>query len=196
MPAYVGKIKMLNNLSRMNVVCSKLNLPVLSFRRLKAAYEGEGKTTVRVINKEHDLGLMIDSYATYGFRLNNGLTVLGPMAIFPRTVLSWQVRESDEITEESLVLFKLLQPKIDLLVIGLESNDRSKFNSVFRAARAHKLNIEILPTEHACSTFNFLNAECRSVAAALIPPLKLDMNENDMLQSKMHYQDIFNKPLK
>lgn len=35
-----------------------------SFLRHKAAYEGEGKTTVRVINQEHDLGLMIDSYAT------------------------------------------------------------------------------------------------------------------------------------
>lgn len=32
--------------------------------RYKAAYEGEGKTTVRVINQEQDLGLMIDSYAT------------------------------------------------------------------------------------------------------------------------------------
>lgn len=32
--------------------------------RGKAAYEGEGKTTVRVINQDYELGLMIDSYAT------------------------------------------------------------------------------------------------------------------------------------
>ncbi|KOB71144.1 NADH dehydrogenase, partial [Operophtera brumata] len=130
---------MLPNIAKQIIaVCPKTRLPLLSFLRHKAAYEGEGKTTVRVINQEHDLGLMIDSYAT---------------------------------------------------VIGLESNDRSKFNSVFKAARANKLNIEILPTEHACSTFNFLNAECRSVAGALIPPLKLEMNENDMLHTKIHYQD-------
>lgn len=128
--------------------------------------------------------------------------------------MSWQVLESDEITEESLRLFKLLEPKVDLVVsihtfydkatlyrninvkestltlahyavssihfvnvycqgkpkmgmfvlfqiVGLESNDRSKFSRVFKAARANNLNVEILPTEHACSTFNFLNAEGR-----------------------------------
>lgn len=32
--------------------------------RSKAAYEGEGKTTVRIINQEEDAGLMIDTYAT------------------------------------------------------------------------------------------------------------------------------------
>lgn len=51
--------------------------------------------------------------------------------------------------------------KVYLQVIGLECNDRSKFNTVFKAAQANKLNIEILPTEHACATFNFLNAEGR-----------------------------------
>lgn len=51
--------------------------------------------------------------------------------------------------------------RITLQVIGLEANDRSKYDSVFKAARANKLNIEILPTEHACSTFNFLNSEAR-----------------------------------
>lgn len=32
--------------------------------RTKAAYEGDGKTKVRIINQELDLGLMIDTYAT------------------------------------------------------------------------------------------------------------------------------------
>lgn len=32
--------------------------------RGKAAYEGEGKTTVKVLNQDYELGLMIDAYAT------------------------------------------------------------------------------------------------------------------------------------
>ncbi|XP_028034926.1 NADH dehydrogenase [ubiquinone] 1 alpha subcomplex assembly factor 3 [Bombyx mandarina] len=181
-----------NTIRHINVL-SKRKLPIMSFTRTKAAYEGEGKTTVRVLNNEYDLGLMIDSFATYGFKLNNGITVLGPMAIFPRTVLSWQVADSDDVTEESLKLFKLLEPRIDLLILGLDTTDRSKIDKAFRAARANELNIEILATEHACSTFNFLNAEGRSVAAALIPPFKVNMNEDDMLEVKMHYSDIFQK---
>ncbi|CAH2056011.1 unnamed protein product, partial [Iphiclides podalirius] len=163
--------------------------------RNKAAYEGDGRTTVRVINQEQELGLMIDSYATYGFRLNNGVTVLGPMAIFPRTVLSWQVRGSFEVTDSSLRFFKILEPKIDLLVVGLETNERSAVDIVFRAARANSLNVEILPTESACSTFNFLNAEGRSLAGALIPPLTVTANEDDMLQSQLHYRNLYRREM-
>jgi NADH dehydrogenase [ubiquinone] 1 alpha subcomplex assembly factor 3 len=38
--------------------------------------------------------------------------VLGPMAIFPRTVLSWNVGSVDDINEDSLSLFCMLEPKI------------------------------------------------------------------------------------
>jgi hypothetical protein len=47
-----------------------------------------------------------------GFRLNNGMYILGPMAIFPRTVLSWNVGSVNEVNEDSLSLFCLLEPKI------------------------------------------------------------------------------------
>lgn len=47
-----------------------------------------------------------------GFRLNNGMYVLGPMAIFPRTVLSWNVGNVHAINEDSLLLFCLIEPKI------------------------------------------------------------------------------------
>ncbi|XP_072948628.1 NADH dehydrogenase [ubiquinone] 1 alpha subcomplex assembly factor 3 [Epargyreus clarus] len=165
---------------------------ILSARhKARAAYDGDGKTTVRVINQETDLGLMIDTYATYGFRLNNGISVLGSMAIFPRAVLSWQVRNSDDITEGALRLFKILEPKIDLLIIGLESNEPKTLNRVFRLAKQAQLNIELLQTERACSTFNFLNAEGRSVAGAFIPPLNIAMNEDDMLATKLHHQNLY-----
>ncbi|XP_075988752.1 NADH dehydrogenase [ubiquinone] 1 alpha subcomplex assembly factor 3 [Anticarsia gemmatalis] len=180
-----------NVLRRANVI--KNATPILSSVRGKAAYEGDGKTTVKVINQDYELGLMIDSYATYGFKLNNGLTVLGPMAIFPKSVLSWQVSGTANITPESLRLFKLLEPKLDLVIIGVDCNERAAIDSTFRAARAAQINVEILPTEHACSTFNFLNAEGRSVCAALLPPLAIrNMTEDDMLATKMHYKDVFN----
>ncbi|XP_026754291.2 NADH dehydrogenase [ubiquinone] 1 alpha subcomplex assembly factor 3 [Galleria mellonella] len=177
------------------IVIAVKNNPFLSHVRNKAAYEGEGKTTVRVLNQDTELGLMIDSYATYGFRLNNGITVLGPMAIFPRTVLSWQVRGSHEITEDSLRLFKLLEPKIDLLILGVETKERESLNTVYRAARAAACNVELLPVEHACSTFNFLNAEGRSVAGALVPPLSIDPSPDDMLRSRLHYQNLYQQQL-
>jgi NADH dehydrogenase [ubiquinone] 1 alpha subcomplex assembly factor 3 len=48
------------------------------------AYEGDGKTSATVLNSEDGAGLMIDSFSQTGFRLNNGMLVVGPMAIFAR----------------------------------------------------------------------------------------------------------------
>ena len=49
-----------------------------------STYEGDGKTSVQILNKELDAGLMINSFSQVGFRLNNGMMILGPMAIFPK----------------------------------------------------------------------------------------------------------------
>lgn len=49
-----------------------------------AAYEGDGKTTVSILNQEAEGGLMINAFSQMGFRLNNGMMVIGPMAIFPK----------------------------------------------------------------------------------------------------------------
>ncbi|RXG71001.1 hypothetical protein Avbf_11885 [Armadillidium vulgare] len=68
-----------------------------------------------------------------GFRLNNNFSVIGSMIIFPRTVLSWRVKEAEEI----------------------------------------------LPTEQACYTYNFLVSEGRFVAAALLPPKSLKISVTD-----------------
>jgi hypothetical protein len=45
--------------------------------------------------------------------------------------------------------------------------------------KQRKINLEILPTERACATFNFLNSEHRCVAAALIPPRFIRLTEDD-----------------
>lgn len=50
----------------------------------KAAYEADGKTKVSILNTEQEYGLMITGFSQYGFRLNNDMVIVGPMAIFPR----------------------------------------------------------------------------------------------------------------
>lgn len=47
-------------------------------------YEGDGKTTAQVLNKDLENGLMINAISKIGFRLNNEMMVIGPMVIFPR----------------------------------------------------------------------------------------------------------------
>lgn len=135
-----------------------------------ASYEGDGKTTVSVLNKERIDMLLVNSYSTAGFRLNNGLFIVGPVALFPRSVLQWRVKSLYDITEESLALFTLLEPKLDVLVIGLGDSGETLDMKVVQHLKKRKIGVEMHPTAIACSTFNFLNVEDRNVAAAMLPP--------------------------
>uniref|UniRef100_A0A1E1WW09 NADH dehydrogenase [ubiquinone] 1 alpha subcomplex assembly factor 3 n=1 Tax=Amblyomma aureolatum TaxID=187763 RepID=A0A1E1WW09_9ACAR len=148
-----------------------------------AAYEGDGKTTVSVLNKDRGDMLLVNSYSTAGFRLNNGLFIVGPVALFPRSVLQWRVRSLLDITEESLSLFTLLEPKLDVLVLGLgDSSDRLDMELI-RYLGSKKISVEMHPTSTACTTFNFLNVEDRNVAAAMIPPARIVAADEFYLQA-------------
>nr|CAI5845589.1 unnamed protein product [Callosobruchus analis] len=136
---------------------------------------------------------MIDGYSEVGFRLNNDMTVLGSMVIFPRICLSWAVHEASQINEESLSLFSVLEPKVDILVLGI--GDKIESNKFFQQlvpfSRKFKIAFEILPTEQACATFNFLNSEGRNVVGAMIPPKLIKATDDDQMQSKLRYQNLY-----
>ena len=97
--------------------------------------------------------------------------------------------------QESFSLLLHLQPKLDIVVIGLD--DEYPFNAPFIQKikdifRKLKIPVEILPTHHACSTFNFLNSENRYAAGALIPP-KLKTPESILLKDS-HKKNISRMP--
>ncbi|XP_049838750.1 NADH dehydrogenase [ubiquinone] 1 alpha subcomplex assembly factor 3 [Schistocerca gregaria] len=185
------------NLSWRFAVLSRRHVTVLGRNYFRTppslhSYDPDGKTTVQILNREFDLGLMINSYSQMGFRLNNGLFIVGPMAIFPKSVLSWNVSGPDEINEDSLCLFFLLEPKIDLLVLGIgdATYDINLRKRVADIVKQHRINLEVLPTERACSTFNFLNAEGRYVAGALIPPVHIRPTDDDVRITKLRRKKL------
>uniref|UniRef100_A0A0K0DCH2 NADH dehydrogenase [ubiquinone] 1 alpha subcomplex assembly factor 3 n=1 Tax=Angiostrongylus cantonensis TaxID=6313 RepID=A0A0K0DCH2_ANGCA len=109
----------------------------------------------------------------YGFRMMDGRFLYGPVALFPKSVLSWRVHTPEDITPRSLSLFAMLEPKIDILIIG--AGDKKNIDKYVRAQivpflREHSIGLEISDTEDAIATFNFLNSEGRYIAAGLYPP--------------------------
>lgn len=147
----------------------------LTTSKILANYEGDGKTTITSLNREHKYLIMVDSFSNHGFRLNNGVFVVGPMAVFPRSILQWNISNIQELTIESLALFHLLEPKIDILVIGTGECKVSPSKDILQFLKSKKIYPEVLPTPEACSAFNFLNAEGRCIAGALLPPLHVDI---------------------
>lgn len=64
------------------------------------------KTTISILNQEQDQGIFVDTYSTVGFRLNSGIRIMGPCAVFPRSVLHWNVGYSVRL----LVIFQVFLP--------------------------------------------------------------------------------------
>ena len=155
------------------------------------AYEGNVKTTVSILNQEVSNLLLIDAYSPMGFVLNNGINVVGSVALFPRTALSWQVASVDDINEESLSLFYMLEPRLDMLVIGTGDRGTRLNLDIIKFLRSKRLNVEAVPTESACATFNYLNADGRLVGAGLIPPSKVTLLSDDAFEAQRRKKQLY-----
>lgn len=139
------------------------------------SYDGPGKTTVSILNQDMPL-LMLDSYSAVGFRLNNGMRVFGPVAVFPTCVLSWLVPSGAEgITRDSLSLFTLIHPRPEIVYVGFGDSSKKYDIKLAIELKNSGHNFQFMPTEHAISAYNFMTAEGRVVAAALIPPESMKM---------------------
>jgi NADH dehydrogenase [ubiquinone] 1 alpha subcomplex assembly factor 3 len=75
--------------------------------------------------------------------------------------------------------------------VGDVRNSSKLDSSILSFMAKHHISIEALTTEQACATFNFLNAENRYIAGALIPPLTLRPTDDDVLISKNRHKRLY-----
>ncbi|KAM3877788.1 NADH dehydrogenase [ubiquinone] 1 alpha subcomplex assembly factor 3 [Diretmus argenteus] len=127
------------------------------------------RTTVEVMQKEPGSGVMIYSYSTRGFNIDGNI-VLGPCAVLPPAILQWNVGSHEDITEESISLFHMLEPRIEIIVLGTGARVERINPKVLALFKSKGISVEVQDTPNACATFNFLTSERRVAAAALIPP--------------------------
>ncbi|XP_036415125.1 LOW QUALITY PROTEIN: NADH dehydrogenase [ubiquinone] 1 alpha subcomplex assembly factor 3 [Colossoma macropomum] len=127
------------------------------------------RTTVTVMQKESDSGPIILSYSSRGFNVD-GNRVIGPCAVVPPAILQWNVGSYKDITVESLSLFYLLEPRIEVLILGTGARTERLDPNVLAFLRTKGIAVEVQDTPNACATFNFLSSERRITAAGLIPP--------------------------
>jgi len=134
---------------------------------------------VTLLNREMGDMICIEGISQLGFHLNSGVQVVGPMAVFPRTVLGWNVATAADITPASLALFAVLEPRLDVLIIGTGDRGATISPDVLAFLRRKRIGFEVLPTEQAAATFNFLNIERRCVAGALLPPVDVRLVDRE-----------------
>lgn len=69
--------------------------------------------------------------------------------MFPRAVLAWHVEGVEKVDADSLMVFSMVQPKVDTLIVGVGSNEVTKNigTTILKFAHEYKINVEILSTE-------------------------------------------------
>uniref|UniRef100_A0A8C2U456 NADH dehydrogenase [ubiquinone] 1 alpha subcomplex assembly factor 3 n=1 Tax=Coturnix japonica TaxID=93934 RepID=A0A8C2U456_COTJA len=127
------------------------------------------RTRVTVLQPESPNSAFIEGYSCRGFSIS-GSVVVGPCAVLPRAILQWNVGSHRDISPQSLALFRLLEPRIEILVLGTGDRVEQLHPAVLRQMRLCGIAVEVQDTPNACATFNFLTSEKRLTAAGLIPP--------------------------
>lgn len=132
-------------------------------------------TVSRAMTRHDTLGLVagvgdtvVDSYASWGFVVN-GVAVEGAVLLLPKASLLFSPRRLSDVTPASLALLTLLDSPTRMLVLGCGRHSRRVPSELRAWCEGRGMAIEALATQHACSTFNFMVAEHRPVAAVLLP---------------------------
>uniref|UniRef100_A0A6F9DMP1 NADH dehydrogenase [ubiquinone] 1 alpha subcomplex assembly factor 3-like n=1 Tax=Phallusia mammillata TaxID=59560 RepID=A0A6F9DMP1_9ASCI len=128
------------------------------------------KTSLDIASEDSDLHhLYLRGYIVGGFKFTH-TTVYGPVAILDSAVFGWNVVRPEAITAESLALFHLIHPKLDMVVIGTGDTFHPLPSSVYDEMKSHGVAIEVQRTAHACGIYNLLRTKgSQTIGAALIP---------------------------
>ncbi|GAA6029912.1 hypothetical protein JCM8097_009166 [Rhodosporidiobolus ruineniae] len=119
-----------------------------------------------------------------GFTLSDGLVVPSPVLIIDGAVFLWDVqhplkggdelgRKWDGWSEEKLKVFEALSPRPEILLVGTGTTTCFAPPSFKKYLNNLGIQVDILDSRNAASTYNLLSEEGRRVAAALYPVSEL-----------------------
>ncbi|KAL4084848.1 hypothetical protein QTP88_027730 [Uroleucon formosanum] len=180
--------------------------------RSVGAYENDGKTYVSMLNNKNiGDGIMISAYSQYGFRLNNGFVVLGPVVCFSNSIMAWCVNDDRDVGVDSLSMLFHLEPAPSVIVLGLgngpqrnqrdnnhhqlQLNRRQLDKVVWAAARQYGCTVEVLPVDAALATYNFIISEGRHAAGLFIPPRFIPSLDDDAITANARHVHLYGESL-
>jgi len=94
--------------------------------------------------------------------------IRGPIFVLPEFVVSWNIESLADLTVGHFSLLKTVYPAVDLIIIGC-GKYTTQLPPELIADLLKVSPFEIMPSNHACATFNMLSTEDRQVAAAIMP---------------------------
>jgi uncharacterized protein len=110
----------------------------------------------------------LNTFSGYGdgFVAINGQRHEVNIVVTPERILPWGAASFDVLTETDFDLFLGLD--LEILLLGTGPKQRFPHPRLTKALAARRIGVEAMDLQAACRTYNFLMAEERRVAAALL----------------------------
>ncbi|KAG6750225.1 hypothetical protein POTOM_047319 [Populus tomentosa] len=166
--------------------CPKPRIKQLpSLRRAFSLYD-----QINIIDNVPEDQLRFLGYTDTGFRVN-GVEYEGSLLCVGNLLTSWAPSSFSQITPDSLSIFQIVRPTpgqsaaanrsrlvsayanssktLEILILGCGRYTQPLDPELRRFIRSTGMKLEAVDSRNAASTYNILNEEGRSVAAALLP---------------------------
>ncbi|KAJ7265459.1 NADH dehydrogenase 1 alpha subcomplex assembly factor 3 [Mycena haematopus] len=114
--------------------------------------------------------VQVSSATSSGIYLEDGLHLQGACIFLEGKVFLWDVPTTvTEWSREHLTVFEVVVPRPEILILGTGSEMAHPPPSVRAYLTDLGIQVDVMSTLNACSTYNLLAEEGRRVAAALAP---------------------------
>ena len=124
----------------------------------------------------------VRGYSETTFKIDDTL-VKQSVLLMPHSFLLWNAKRFEDINIETLFLFPLLFPAVEVVFIGCGSTmPRLLSPEIYQHFRSKGIVIEATNTINAAASFNVLNSEGRNVCAALLTIEPIGEDQIDVKQ--------------
>ncbi|KAJ7129145.1 NADH dehydrogenase 1 alpha subcomplex assembly factor 3 [Mycena epipterygia] len=143
-----------------------LKRPIHTTSRLRDSHT----SLTNILASDTPLAVQVSSVSENGILLEDGLLLPAACIFLDGKVFLWDVPESvTQWGREHLAMFQAVVPKPEILILGTGVEMAHPPPSFRSYLTDLGIQVEVMNTRNACSTYNLLSEEGRRVAAALAP---------------------------
>ncbi|KAK2465928.1 hypothetical protein APHAL10511_001569 [Amanita phalloides] len=115
--------------------------------------------------------VQVASIADDGIHLVDGLSIPGACIFLGGKVFLWDVPQTlwDDWDARHFKLFEIGTPRPEILLLGTGKTVSQPPPTIRKHINSMGIQLDVMDTRNACSTYNLLSEEGRRVAAALLP---------------------------
>ncbi|KAJ6560296.1 DUF498-domain-containing protein [Mycena capillaripes] len=156
-----------NALAAKNALLKRPARPMHTTARLRS---GPGPSLTNILASDTPPAVQVASVTADGIYLEDGLLLPAACIFIEGKVFLWDVPESvTQWGREHLSMFEVVVPRPEILILGTGEEMAHPPPSFKSYLMDLGIQVDVMSTRNACSTYNLLAEEGRRVAAALAP---------------------------